>query len=148
MGKKSCFVDLGFVKTCDELVIGPKVDVKADGPNVIIIRMTFPDNENIQGLRAFTPTQEETVDQFSAINDILPPNTSVERISANQQSSVNNNALSRNEKLIRRDPVPIAPKPTPSLSFPGTAIIRFEFKFPAKIEKTFSLVLAKGFDVI
>ena len=123
MGKKSGFVDLGFVKTCDELVIGPKVDVKADGPNVIIIRMTFPDNENIQGLRAFTPTQEETVDQFSAINDILPPNTSVERISANQQSSVNN-ALSRNEKLIRRDPVPIAPKPTPSLSFPGTAIIR------------------------
>ena len=122
-GKKSGFVDLGFVKTCDELVIGPKVDVKADGPNVIIIRMTFPDNENIQGLRAFTPTQEETVDQFSAINDILPPNTSVERISANQQSSVNN-ALSRNEKLIRRDPVPIAPKPTPSLSFPGTAIIR------------------------
>ena len=115
------------MKTCDELVIGPKVDVKADGPNVIIIRMTFPDNENIQGLRAFTPTQEETVDQFSAINDILPPNTSVEKISANQQFAGNfagNNAISRNEKLIRRDPVPIAPKPTPSLSFPGTTIIR------------------------
>ena len=109
------------MKTCDELVIGPKVDVKADGPNVIIIRMTFPDNENIQGLRAFTPTEEENLDQFSAINDILPPNTSVEKISANQQFA-GNNAISRNEKLIRRDPVPIAPKPTPSLSFPGNII--------------------------
>ena len=91
----------------------PKVDVKADGPNVIIIRMTFPNNENIQGLRAFTPTEEETVDQFSAINDILPPNASVERIAANS-----------NEKLIRRDPPrpeklpPLEPS-RPALSFPG-----------------------------
>ncbi len=60
----------------------PKVDVKANGPNVIIIRMTFPDNENIQGLRAFTPTEPEAVQQFSAINELLPPNTSVERIAA------------------------------------------------------------------
>ena len=91
----------------------PKVDVKADGPNVIIIRMTFPNNENIQGLRAFTPTEPESVDQFSAINDILPPNASVERIAANS-----------NEKLIRRDPPPPAALPPlepsrPSLSFPG-----------------------------
>ena len=65
----------------------PKVDVKADGPNVIIIRMTFPDNENIQGLRAFTPTQPEELDRFSAINEILPPNTKVERISAQSQEA-------------------------------------------------------------
>lgn len=65
----------------------PKVDVKADGPNVIIIRMTFPDNENIQGLRAFTPTQPEEISQFSAINEILPPNTKVERISAQSQEA-------------------------------------------------------------
>ena len=61
----------------------PKVDVKADGPNIILIRLTFPDNENIQGLRAFTPPENEAENQFSAINDILPPNTSVERIKAN-----------------------------------------------------------------
>ena len=57
----------------------PKVDVRADGPNIIIIRMTFPDNENIQGLRAYTPDEAE---DFSGINEILPPNTSVERITA------------------------------------------------------------------
>lgn len=65
----------------------PKVDVKADGPNVIIIRMTFPDNENIQGLRAFTPTEPEEISQFSAINEILPPNTKVERITAQSQET-------------------------------------------------------------
>lgn len=81
----------------------PKVDVKADGPNVIIIRMTFPDNENIQGLRAFTPTEPEAIDQFSAINDILPPNTSVERITANSQ-----------EALIRRPAPPTPASPTPA----------------------------------
>ena len=64
----------------------PKVDVKADGPNVIIIRMTFPDNENIQGLRAFTPTEPEEISQFSAINEILPPNTNVERITAQSEA--------------------------------------------------------------
>lgn len=63
----------------------PKVDVRADGPNVIIVRMTFPDNENIQGLRAFTPTEPEAISQFSAINEILPPNTSVERITASEE---------------------------------------------------------------
>ena len=97
----------------------PKVDVKADGPNVIIIRMTFPDNENIQGLRAFTPTEPESVDQFPAINDILPPNTSVERISAN---SVASNIVD-SQKLVRRDPVPVAPSSTPSLTFPGDFLL-------------------------
>ncbi len=79
----------------------PKVDVKADGPNVIIIRLTFPDNENIQGLRAFTPTGPEANDQFSAINDILPPNTSVERIKANSE------------------PLRLEPKTTPAAPTPG-----------------------------
>ena len=63
----------------------PKVDVRADGPNVIIIRMTFPDNENIQGLRAFTPTETD-----NRINEILPPNTSVERITAQSGEEVDN----------------------------------------------------------
>ena len=63
----------------------PKVDVRADGPNIIIIRMTFPDNENIQGLRAYTPDETE---DFSGINEILPPNTSVERITADQSGEV------------------------------------------------------------
>jgi hypothetical protein len=33
-------------------------------------------------LRAFTPTEPEAVDQFSAINELLPPNTGIERITA------------------------------------------------------------------
>ena len=36
----------------------PKVDVRSEGANVIVVRMTFPQNENIQGLRAYTPTEE------------------------------------------------------------------------------------------
>ena len=34
----------------------PKVEVSSEGSNVILVRLTFPENENIQGLRAFTPT--------------------------------------------------------------------------------------------
>ena len=37
--------------------------MKAEGANVIVIKMTFPDNENIQGLRAFTPTDPRELDQ-------------------------------------------------------------------------------------
>ena len=69
----------------------PKVDVRADGPNVIIIRMTFPDNENIQGLRAYTPNETADLNQLNKINEILPPNTSVERITAQSGEEIDYN---------------------------------------------------------
>ena len=98
----------------------PVVDVKADGPNVIMIRLTFPDNENIQGLRAFTPTGPDANSQFSAINDILPPNTSVERIVANSKE---NPDFDRTPKNFDRKPekdVPETPKPlSGSFTFPS-----------------------------
>ena len=60
----------------------PKVDVHSEGANVIVVRMTFPENENIQGLRAYTPKDDEDLDKLADIEDILPPNASVERIEA------------------------------------------------------------------
>jgi hypothetical protein len=40
----------------------PQVDVKSEGANVIVVKMTFPDNESIQGLRAFSPTKLNHLD--------------------------------------------------------------------------------------
>ena len=41
----------------------PRVDVRSDGANAIIIRLTFPEDENIQGLRAFAPGQQQQQQQ-------------------------------------------------------------------------------------
>ena len=60
----------------------PKVDVYSEGANVIVVRMTFPENENIQGLRAYTPDPESDLEKLSDIERILPENASIERISA------------------------------------------------------------------
>ena len=49
----------------------PRVDVRTEGANVIVIRMTFPSNENIQGLRAFSPVAEEGA--FVGAGDLLLP---------------------------------------------------------------------------
>ena len=60
----------------------PKVDVKAEGANVIVIKMTFPDNENIQGLRAFTPTDPRELDQFADLDDLVPVGSSISKVKA------------------------------------------------------------------
>ena len=60
----------------------PKVDVYSEGPNVIVVRMTFPENENIQGLRAYTPDPVNELEKLADIERILPENASIERISA------------------------------------------------------------------
>merc|ERR1719479_141802 len=44
--------------------------------------MTFPENENIQGLRAYTPDPESELEKLADIEKILPENASIERISA------------------------------------------------------------------
>ena len=60
----------------------PKVDVKAEGANVIVIKMTFPDNENIQGLRAFTPTDPRELNQFADLDDLVPVGSSISKVTA------------------------------------------------------------------
>lgn len=74
----------------------PKVEVNSEGANVIVVRLTFPDNENIQGLRAFTPTQPEDLEKFAELRKaISSEEASVERLTA--ISSEEENFLSAEE---------------------------------------------------
>ena len=74
----------------------PKVEVNSEGANVIVVRLTFPDNENIQGLRAFTPTQPEDLEKFAELRKaISSEEASVERLTA--ISSEEENFLSDEE---------------------------------------------------
>ena len=60
----------------------PKVEVSSEGSNVILVRLTFPENENIQGLRAFTPTDPKDLEKFAQLRDSIARDASIERISA------------------------------------------------------------------
>ncbi len=59
-----------------------QVDVKSEGSNVIVVKMTFPENENIQGLRAYSPTQPSELEKFDAVHNALDPNARIEQIPA------------------------------------------------------------------
>ena len=60
----------------------PKVEVNSEGSNVILVRLTFPENENIQGLRAFTPTDPKDLERFAELRESIAADAIVERISA------------------------------------------------------------------
>ena len=60
----------------------PKVEVSSEGSNIIIVKMTFPEDENIQGLRAYTPTEPDELKKFARITDIIPNSKEVLRIKA------------------------------------------------------------------
>ena len=60
----------------------PKVEVSSEGSNVILVRLTFPENENIQGLRAFTPTDSQDLEKFAQLRNSIARDASIERISA------------------------------------------------------------------
>jgi len=61
----------------------PKVEVNSEGANVIVVKLTFPDNENIQGLRAFTPTDPVDLAKFAELRSaIASEEASVEQITA------------------------------------------------------------------
>ncbi|TRY76401.1 hypothetical protein TCAL_05339 [Tigriopus californicus] len=53
----------------------PRVDVRSEGPNVIIVSMTFPEEDDIKGLRAFTPTSRADLEQLVNIDQIIPVQT-------------------------------------------------------------------------
>jgi hypothetical protein len=59
-----------------------QVDVKSEGSNVIVVKMTFPENENIQGLRAYSPTQPSELEKFEAVHNALDPNARIEQVPA------------------------------------------------------------------
>ncbi len=60
-----------------------KVDVKSEGNNVIVVKMTFPDNENIQGLRAYAPTESTDLEKFEAVHSAISPSAKIEQVGFN-----------------------------------------------------------------
>ena len=55
----------------------PKVQVNSEGSNVILVKLTFPENENIQGLRAFTPTDPTDLENFAELSDSIRGDLSI-----------------------------------------------------------------------
>ena len=44
--------------------------------------MTFPENENIQGLRAYSPTQPSDLEKFEVVHNALDPKARIEQVEA------------------------------------------------------------------
>jgi hypothetical protein len=55
----------------------PTVDVRSEGPNVIVVRMTFPQSDNIHELHAFTPKDPEALGKFDEIDDVVETRSGV-----------------------------------------------------------------------
>ncbi len=49
---------------------------------MIVVKMTFPPNENIQGLRAYSPTQPAELEKFDVVHNALDPNARIEQVQA------------------------------------------------------------------
>ena len=80
----------------------PKVEVNSEGSNVILVKLTFPENENIQGLRAFTPTDPKDLEKFAELRDSIAADASIERISAiSSEESEETDSLDRIHKQHR-----------------------------------------------
>ena len=78
----------------------PKVEVNSEGSNVIVVKLTFPENENIQGLRAFTPTDPRDLEKFAELRNALSSeDASVERITAISSEEENFIDTSQSKKI-------------------------------------------------
>ena len=68
----------------DHALPRPKVEVSSEGANIILVRLTFPENENIQGLRAFTPTDPEDLEKFDELRNAISAEShgNIERLTA------------------------------------------------------------------
>lgn len=42
--------------------------------------MTFPENENIQGLRAYAPTESTDLEKFDAVHNAISPSARIEQV--------------------------------------------------------------------
>jgi len=47
---------------------------------VIVVKMTFPENENIHGLRAYAPTETTDLEKFDAVHNAISPTAKVEQV--------------------------------------------------------------------
>ena len=47
-----------------------------------MVKMTFPENENIQGLRAYSPTQPSDLEKFEVVHSALDPKARIEQVEA------------------------------------------------------------------
>ena len=65
----------------------PKVQVNSEGSNVILVKLTFPENENIQGLRAFTPTDSKDLEKFAELRNSIRGDASIEISSEESEES-------------------------------------------------------------
>ena len=93
----------------------PKVEVSSEGSNVILVRLTFPENENIQGLRAFTPTDPKDLEKFAQLRDSIARDASIERISAisSEESSEDDFIQDpRSRTIFDDDKRSLSPNPT------------------------------------
>ena len=96
---------------------------------MILVRLTFPENENIQGLRAFTPTDPKDLEKFAQLRDSIARDASIERISAisSEESSEDDfiqDARSRTIFDDNKGQRSLSPNPTrptrPSKVLPGS----------------------------
>ncbi len=62
------------------MVSSKQVDVKSEGNNVIIVKMTFPSNENIQGLKAFAPTETDDLRKFDKVHEAIGQSGRIEKV--------------------------------------------------------------------
>ncbi|MFO0003788.1 MAG: hypothetical protein ACK559_21930, partial [bacterium] len=80
----------------DKALPRPKVEFSSEGANVILVRLTFPENENIQGLRAFTPTDPADLEKFDELRNAISAEShgNIERLTA-----VSSEEIGSNEKI-------------------------------------------------
>ena len=102
----------------DKALPRPKVEVTSEGANVILVRLTFPENENIHGLRAFTPTDPKELNKFDELKDAFGPEARIERIQglsseeSFEDELINSRDLKKTEKLTALRPNAIMSSPT------------------------------------
>ena len=104
----------------------PQVEVSSEGANVILVRLTFPENENIHGLRAFTPTDPADLEKFNELSNSILPEARIERITGlNSEESSENDFIQTSTEgkeitSITSDPTrPTRPPKTEKLILSG-----------------------------
>lgn len=97
--------------------------MKSEGANIIVVKMTFPENENIQGLRAFSPTQPADLEKFNAVHEALDPNARIEQVSAVNLDELPE--LRRDVRRVLNPPVADVTSPTNDVTVSKQDVIDF-----------------------
>ena len=113
-----------------------QVDVKSEGANVIVVKMTFPENENIQGLRAFSPTQPAELEKFNVVHEALDPSARIEQVSAVNLDELPE--LRRDARRVVNPPVSDVTKTNDDVMLTGLGVARDEFSVTSQNVVDFS----------